>query len=114
MESEKTEEIRPDTALSADELRGLSQKLANPLAGLTHEQLANLGDTFSAEHGITDDSDVRDFRLGAQLAGTEDWRSLTGLRDNEREVLRREEESKWKNPWKLYLVVFSMLSHQSL
>ena len=112
MESEKSDEIRDATELTPNELQGLSQKLANPLAGLTLEQLSNLGDAFSAEHGITGDDDVRNFRIGAQLAASEEWEKLEGLTDKEREVLRREEESKWTNPWKLYLVVFSALSRR--
>ncbi|MBE3045489.1 hypothetical protein IMZ48_23675 [Candidatus Bathyarchaeota archaeon] len=88
----------------------LSKKLANPLAGFTPEQLSNQGETFCAQHGITDDKDVRAFRLGAQLAGAEDWRTVEGMTDEERAVLEKEEKSKWTNPKKLYLVVLSTLS----
>ena len=53
---------------------------------------------------------MRAFRLGAQLAGAENWRAVEGMTDEERAVLEKEEKSKWTNPKKLYLVVLSTLS----
>ena len=122
MESEKESERSGDDIRGATEVEKvegsdlpdanpqvLSKKLANPLAGFTPEQLSSQGETFAAQHGITEDKDVRALRIGAQLAGAENWRTVEGMTDEERSVLEKEEKHAWSNPPKLYLVVLGML-----
>ncbi|SPO03412.1 related to myo-inositol transport protein ITR1 [Cephalotrichum gorgonifer] len=100
MESDKTDNIIGTSRPVA------SSRLENPLAGLVPEQLQEHADVFCAKHAISDEEDVRAFRLGAQMAGTEGaWESVPGLTDEERSVLKTEKESKWTNPRMLYLVV---------
>ncbi|KAI1816382.1 sugar transporter-domain-containing protein [Poronia punctata] len=83
-----------------------SAKLENPLAGLSPTELAERGEAFCRQHGITDEEDVRAFRLGAQIAGDMNkYDTVEGLTDSEREVLDREETHKWSNPPMLYAVI---------
>ena len=113
MESVKSDDIGAVAHLSPDHPRSLSRKLANPLAGLSPTQLSVLADDFCAERDIADESDVRAFRLGAQIAGSDSgWESVEGLTDMERRALWREQRNKWSNPRMLYLVVFSMFSRK--
>lgn len=83
-----------------------SAKLENPLGGLTPEQLSQRGADFCAKHGITDEADIRAFRLGAMIAGNMNkYDTIDGLTDREREVLDREITHKWSNPPMLYAVI---------
>lgn len=83
-----------------------SAKLENPLGGLTPEQLARRGEEFCAKHGLTDEADIRAFRLGAMIAGNMNkYDAIDGLTDREREVLDREITHKWSNPKMLYAVI---------
>jgi hypothetical protein len=83
-----------------------SAKLENPLAGLSPEQLAQRGEDFCRQHGITDEDDVRAFRLGAMIAGNMNkYDTIDGLTDREKEVLDREITHKWSNPTMLYAVI---------
>lgn len=112
MDSDKATHLE-DSAISSpsSEPHRLSQKLANPLAGLSLAQLSDLAEKFCAENGFTDKNDVRVFRLGAQIAGSNNsWSSVGGLRAEETRVLEKEEKNRWENPRMLYLVVFSMFS----
>src|SRR5690554_786700 len=80
----------------------------NPLSDRSTAQLIQLADDFCARNSIADDEDVRAFRLGAQMAGSDTlWETVAGLTDEERSVLKKEQESKWTNPKALYLVVVS-------
>ncbi|KAI1083936.1 hypothetical protein F5B20DRAFT_359587 [Whalleya microplaca] len=83
-----------------------SAKLENPLGGLTPEQLGERGEQFCAQHGITDQDDVRAFRLGAMIAGNMNkYDTVDELTDREKEVLDREITHKWANPSMLYSVI---------
>ncbi|KAH9908125.1 sugar transporter-domain-containing protein [Xylariomycetidae sp. FL2044] len=85
-----------------------SAKLENPLAGLTPEQLGRRGEEFCARHGITDEDEIRAFRLGAVIAGHEnryDDAIVPGLTAAERDALDREVTHKWANPTMLYAVI---------
>lgn len=83
-----------------------SAKLQNPLAGLTTEQLGQRGEEFCAKHGLTDEADIRAFRLGAIIAGNMNkYDTVDGLTDREKEVLDREITHKWSNPTMLYAVI---------
>ena len=48
--------------------RNASAKLANPLAGISHAQLEEMGATYAMKYRIGDEEDVRAFRMGAVLA----------------------------------------------
>lgn len=85
-----------------------SQKLANPLAGTSQEQLADMGEEYAREAGLTSDEDIRAFRIGAMIAGNENkYDTIAELTDHEREILDREETHKWSNPSMLYWVIVS-------
>lgn len=83
-----------------------SRKLANPLAGLGHEQLSAMGEKYARLAGLDSEEDLRAFRLGAIVAGDENrYDTVEGLTAEEREVLDRETTHKWSNPGTLYWVV---------
>ncbi|KAB5585841.1 hypothetical protein GE09DRAFT_944904 [Coniochaeta sp. 2T2.1] len=83
-----------------------SRKLANPLAGLSHEQLSSMGEKFARMAGLDSEEDLRAFRLGAIVAGDENkYDQIEGLTPGEIEILDREITHKWSNPNKLYWVV---------
>ncbi|KAI1506519.1 sugar transporter-domain-containing protein [Biscogniauxia marginata] len=83
-----------------------SAKLENPLAGLTPDELATRGEEYCAKHGITDEADIRAFRLGAMIAGDYNrYDAISELTAEEKEVLDREITHKWSNPGMLYAVI---------
>ncbi|XXG97018.1 [Pyruvate dehydrogenase (acetyl-transferring)] kinase isozyme 2 [Hypoxylon texense] len=83
-----------------------SAKLENPLGDFTPEQLGQRGVEFCARHGITDEADIRAFRLGAMIAGDMNrYDTIDELTPREREVLDRELTHKWSNPKMLYAVI---------
>ncbi|KAI4859523.1 hypothetical protein F4820DRAFT_158200 [Hypoxylon rubiginosum] len=83
-----------------------SAKLENPLGDLTPEQLGQRGVEFCAKHGLTDEADIRAFRLGAMIAGDMNrYDTIDELTPREREVLDRELTHKWSNPKMLYAVI---------
>ncbi|KAI1167199.1 hypothetical protein F5B18DRAFT_659266 [Nemania serpens] len=83
-----------------------SALLENPLAGFSPDQLAQRGENFCKQHGLTDEEDIRAFRLGAMIAGNMNkYDTIDGLTDREREVLDREITHKWSNPTMLYAVI---------
>ncbi|KAK4032097.1 hypothetical protein C8A01DRAFT_41473 [Parachaetomium inaequale] len=91
---------------AANERLEVSQKLANPLAGLSPERLGAMGEDYARLAGLTSDEDMRAFRLGAMIAGDHNrYDLIPGLTDREREVLERETTHKWSNPSMLYWVV---------
>jgi hypothetical protein len=101
-----TEHHQP--SLSAEDKRRLeaSAKLENPLAGLSASELARRGEEFCAKHGLTEEEDVRAFRIGAVIAGNMNrYDAVEGLTEREREVLDREITHKWSNPGMLYAVI---------
>lgn len=86
--------------------RNLNAKLSNPLAGFSHADLRKQGRNFALTHEIGDDEDVRAFELGAVLAqAPERYDTVAGLRSSEKEILRREFEHRWSQPWKMYAVI---------
>lgn len=85
-----------------------SQKLANPLAGISQKRLADMGEDYAREAGMTTDEDIRAFRIGAMIAGNENkYDTIAELTDHEREILDREDTHKWSNPKMLYWVIVS-------
>jgi hypothetical protein len=86
--------------------RNLNAKLANPLAGYSHEELRRQGINFAISHQIGDEGDIRAFGLGAMLAqAPEKFENVPGLTVQELEVLRHEFEHRWSQPWTMYLVI---------
>lgn len=82
-----------------------SSKIANPLAGLSREQLSNLGEKYCQENGFTSEEDIRAFRLGAMCAGDSSWDTIEGLTESERSYMDKEVTNKWSNPKALYGVI---------
>ncbi|KAI0974943.1 sugar transporter-domain-containing protein [Xylaria arbuscula] len=100
--------LTQDTAFDESQKKRLeaSAKLEHPLAGFTPDQLAQRGEDFCMKHGITDEEDVRAFRLGAMIAGNlNKYDTVDGLTDREKDVLDREITHKWSNPTMLYAVI---------
>lgn len=101
----------PNTAATdgaAPDRLGASRKMANPLAGLSPQRLAAMGEDYARLAGLTSEEDMRAFRLGAMIAGDHaGYSSIPELTDREREVLERETTHKWSNPAMLYWVIAS-------
>jgi hypothetical protein len=51
-----------------EDVKNINAKLNNPLAGLTHAQLADQAEEYCRAHQIGDEEDIRAFRLGAVIA----------------------------------------------
>lgn len=86
--------------------RNLNAKLANPLAGFSHDDLRRQGINFALKHQMGDESDVRAFELGAVLAqAPERYASVQGLSPEETQVLEHEFTHRWSQPWSMYLVI---------
>jgi hypothetical protein len=50
--------------MNADQLRAnINAKIANPLAGFSHQELAEKGEAYVKKYQIGDDEDVRAFRM---------------------------------------------------
>ncbi|KAI1132138.1 hypothetical protein F5Y10DRAFT_5548 [Nemania abortiva] len=83
-----------------------SAMLDNPLSGLSPDELAQRGEDFCKQHGLSDEEDVRAFRLGAMIAGNMNkFDTIDGLTGREKEVLDKEITHKWSNPSMLYAVI---------
>jgi hypothetical protein len=113
-QTEFAHQERPSTAGhhgysdGAKERLGASQRLANPLAGLSPERLGAMGEDYARLAGLTSEEDMRAFRLGAMIAGDQNqYDSIPDLTAREREVLVRETTHKWSNPSMLYWVIVS-------
>jgi hypothetical protein len=103
--------IRPPGAgaenMNTDKLRAnINSKIANPLAGFSHTELAVKGEEYVRNYHIGNDEDIRAFRLGAILAQDPNRHTeVDGLTAEESEVLKKEITSKWSQPRLLYLVI---------
>jgi hypothetical protein len=72
----------------------INAKLANPLSGLTHEELMADGKKFALEHGLEDL--VVEFQKGALIAQDPTaFESLPLLDDDDKRALSREITNKW-------------------
>lgn len=86
--------------------RNLNAKLANPLAGFTHDELKKQGLRFSITHQMGDEEDIRAFEMGAVLAqAPEKFEQIEGLTDAELRVLRNEFTNRWSQPPLMYVVI---------
>lgn len=94
-----------DLDAKAKERLEASRRLANPLAGLSHEQLSSMGEKYARMAGLDSEEDLRAFRLGAIVAGDENrYDTIDGLTPREREVLDREVTHKWSSKTLTYLL----------
>jgi hypothetical protein len=86
--------------------RNLNAKLANPLAGLSHEALRRRGENYARRFHLGDEDDVRAFRIGAVLAqAPEKHEQVEGITEEEMVVLRKEFSSRWSQPPLMYMVI---------
>jgi hypothetical protein len=94
-------------SMTADQLRAnLNAKIANPLAGFSHNELSVKGEAYVRKFQIGDEEDIRAFRLGAILAQDPNRHAeVDGLTAEEGDVLTREITNKWSQPKLLYLVI---------
>lgn len=84
--------------------RELEQRLANPLKGLSQDQVVQRGRDFAVRAGIPEKADL--FAKGALLARDPLlYETLPLLDDQDRADLRREEQKRWDQPWTMYLLV---------
>ncbi|KAN0113029.1 hexose transporter [Hyaloscypha variabilis] len=93
--------------VDADQLRAnINAKIANPLAGFTHAELAQKGEEYARSNTVGNEEDIRAFKLGAILA-QDPFRhaEVDGLTPEERAVMSKEIEKKWSQPRLLYLVI---------
>jgi Na+/melibiose symporter-like transporter len=93
--------------MDQDQLRAnINAKIANPLAGFTHAELATKGEEYVRKYQIGDEEDIRAFRLGAILAQDPNMHdTVDGISAEESEALSREISHKWSQPRLLYLVI---------
>ena len=87
-----------------DALSKANAKLANPLAGLSHEQLMENGAEFARTHGLGHAEDL--FRKGA-LAAQDPlaFDSISHFTEAEKDIFRREFTHRWDHPTTLYYLV---------
>ena len=86
--------------------RNASAKLANPLAGISHAQLEEMGATYARKHHIGDEEDIRAFRKGAVLAQEpRRFAQVQGLTGMELDVLQKEFDNRWSQPKLMYMVI---------
>ena len=79
-------------------------KLANPLAGVSHEQLMENGAEFARTHGLGHLEDL--FRKGA-LAAQDPlaFENISHFTETEKDIFRREYTHRWDHPSTLYYLV---------
>ena len=81
-------------------------KLANPLAGISHDELEQMGSRYARQHQMGDEEDIRAFQKGACLAqDPRKFASIPGLTQQEIEVLDKEIKNRWSQPKLLYVVI---------
>ncbi len=108
---ERNHSIAPSTrnlsSNAADLMRrNASAKLANPLAGISHAQLEEMGATYARKHHIGDEEDIRAFQKGAVLAqDPRKFAQVQGLTGKEKETLQKEFENRWSQPKLMYIVI---------
>lgn len=86
--------------------RNVVAKLANPLAGISRDELEEKGGSYARQHQMGDEEDIRAFRKGACLAqDPQKFASVPGLTEQEMEVLDKEITNRWSQPKLLYVVI---------
>jgi hypothetical protein len=89
------------------DIQDVNVKLNNPLAGISRDELQQMGRDYATIHGITEASDLRAFAIGAILAqDAQNTDAVKGLADEaEMNILIREYTHKWDQPWTLKIAV---------
>ncbi|KAL8774369.1 MAG: hypothetical protein Q9209_001120 [Squamulea sp. 1 TL-2023] len=86
--------------------RNVNAKLANPLAGISHTILEEMGAQYARKHQVGDQEDIRAFSKGAVLAqDPSKYQTVVGLTEEEQMVLRAEDHHRWHQPPLLYIVI---------
>lgn len=86
--------------------RNINARLANPLAGYSHDVLRKHGMEFAVTHQMGNREDIRAFEIGAILAqAPEKFGQVQGLTNDELEKLRKEFSNRWSQPWLMYAVI---------
>ena len=84
--------------------QNLNVKLANPLAGLSHEQLMADAAEFARTHDLAEHTET--IQKGALIAQDPTaFENLPMLTEHDRNILRREFTHKWDQPKTLYYMV---------
>ncbi|KAF5351753.1 hypothetical protein D9756_007419 [Leucocoprinus leucothites] len=85
-------------------VRHLNAKLANPLAGLSQDQLIKDGEAFALKHGLEDVTEL--FSKGALVAQDPlAFAKLPLLTETDKQALHDEISNKWRQPKMLYYLV---------
>ncbi|KAM0746491.1 hypothetical protein T439DRAFT_329595 [Meredithblackwellia eburnea MCA 4105] len=83
----------------------VSEKIANPLAGIPREQLFHDVEVFAREKGLEDHLDI--LKKGALVAQSpKDFESIDVLTDDDKANLAHEAAHKWSHPKTMYFTVF--------
>ncbi|KAI0708285.1 hypothetical protein C8Q76DRAFT_770326 [Earliella scabrosa] len=89
---------------SENSTQNLNVKLANPLAGLSHEQLMADAAEFARTHDLAEHTET--IQKGALIAQDPTaFENLPMLTEHDRNILRREFTHKWDQPKTLYYMV---------
>jgi hypothetical protein len=98
-EKPHTPHIPVDPAIS-----NVNAKLANPLAGLSHEQLMESGAEFARTHGL--EHLEEEFKKGA-LAAQDPlaFENIPYFTEDDKNIFRRELTHRWDHPITLYYLV---------
>ena len=93
--------------MTADQLRAnINAKIANPLAGFSHDQLAARGEEYERRFQIGDEEDIRAIRLGAILVQDPNRHNeVLGITEEESATLTGEITNRWSQPRLMYLVI---------
>ncbi|TFY58958.1 hypothetical protein EVG20_g7967 [Dentipellis fragilis] len=87
-----------------DDVTNLNIKLANPLAGISHEQLIADAEEFAISHDLG--HLVEEFKKGALVAqDPTNFENISLLTEDDKAILRRELTNRWDQPAMLYYLV---------
>jgi hypothetical protein len=103
-EKQQDQPIAPRPIHADNAISNVNAKLANPLLGLSHEQLMDDGAQFARSHGLGHLEDL--FRKGA-LAAQDPlaFESISHFTEAEKDIFRREMTHRWDHPATLYYLV---------
>lgn len=90
----------PTTAVgdNSSDHRYAATKAENPLTGMSKEELKQLAEDYCSRYGFTSEDDLRVFRLGALIAGSDfRWDNVPGLTEAEVAGLELERDHKYKS-----------------
>jgi hypothetical protein len=87
----------------------ISEKLKNPLAGISRDQLMQDVETFAHEKGLVEHLD--DLKKGALVAQNQKmFESMSDLTEEDKASLRLEKMNKWKQPFMMYFMTSKPLA----